>query len=286
MGKILRIYNKFFSFISQNIFFIKESILYFFYKKNLNTLLKKKNPLVSIIVPTFNRALMLKKRSIKSILKQTYQNFEIIVIVDGSTDNTLEILKNFNDSRIKIFNIKRNKKRYPQSAFNHWLCGPVEAINYGLKKITGDWIARLDDDEIWGKKHLEISLKKLIETKSEFVSGNRLSKKFIGTEGLYYITDHSKPTIYDIKYDVRIGGNNTWVYASYLSFFKANMNCWRKDKNKVNDTDLVARMMKVGVKRCFTNKATHAGLPKEKNANVGLKYYLDNEQNILNEYNI
>ena len=156
LGKMMKIYNKFFSFISQNIFFIKESILYFFYKKNLNLLLKKENPLVSIIVPTFNRAAMLKKRSIKSILKQTYQNFEIIVIVDGSTDNTIETLKKFNDSRIKIFNIKRNKKRYPQSAFNHWLCGPVEAINYGLKKISGDWIARLDDDEIWGKKHHQI----------------------------------------------------------------------------------------------------------------------------------
>jgi len=85
---------------------------------------------------------------------------------------------------------------------------------------------------------------------------------------------------------MKIGGNNTWVYASYLSFFKANRNCWRKDKNKVNDTDLVTRMMKVGVKACFTNKVTHAGLPREANVNVGSKYYLDNEQKILNEYNI
>ncbi len=283
---MIKIYNKFFSFISQNIFFIKESILYSFYKKNFNNLLKKKKPLVSIIVPTFNRSYFLKTRSIRSILKQTYKNFEIIVVVDGSTDNTIEILKNFNDSRIKIFQIDRKIKRYPQTAINHWFCGPVEAINYGLKKITGDWIARLDDDEIWGKKHLEISLKKLIETNSEFVSGNRLSKKYIGTKGIYYIYDHTKPSIHDIKYDVKIGGNNTWVYASYLSFFKANINCWRKDKNKVNDTDLAYRMMKVGVKACFTNKATHIGLPRELNANVGSKYYLDNEQKILDEYNI
>ncbi len=241
---------------------------------------------MSIIVPTFNRSYFLKTRSIRSILKQTYTNFEIIVVVDGSTDNTIEILKNFNDSRIKIFQIDRKKKRYPQTAINHWFCGPVEAINYGLKQITGDWIARLDDDEIWGKKHLEISLKKLMETNSEFVSGNRLSKKYIGTKGIYYIYDHPEPLVHDIKYDVKIGGNNTWVYASYLSFFRANINCWRKDKNKVNDTDLVYRMMRVGVKACFTNKATHVGLPRELNANVGSKYYLDNEQKILNEYNI
>jgi len=284
--KLLKFYNRLFSFIDRYVFFLKESVLYFFNKKKLNILMKKKNPLISIIVPTYNRSFFLKTRSIRSILKQSYTNFEIIVVVDGSTDNTIQILKSFKDSRIKIFQIERKKKRYPQTAINHWFCGPVIAINHGLKKISGDWIARLDDDEIWGKKHLEISLRKLYATKSEFVSGKRLCKENPIDKRKFMISKHTNKYIENVKYDDQIGGNNTWVYASYLSFFKANINCWRKDINKVNDLDLIERMIRVGIKICFTNRATHIGLPREENGSTGSRYYLDNEKKIMKEYNI
>lgn len=286
MIKLLKFYNRLFSFIDRYAFFLKESLLYFFNKKKLNILLKKKNPLISIIVPTFNRSYFLKTRSIRSILKQTYKNFEIIVVIDGSKDDSIQILKNFNDSRIKIFQIERKNKRYPQTAINHWFCGPVFAINHGLKKISGDWIARIDDDEIWSKKHLEISLRKLLETKSEFVSGKRLCKENPTDKRKFMISDHTKKSIYNIKYNEQIGGVNTWVYASYLSFFKANINCWRKDINRVNDTDLIERMLRVGIKVCYTNRATQIGLPREENSSRGSKYYLDNEKKIMKEYNI
>ena len=59
-----------------------------------------KNPTVSVIIPTYNRANLVAK-AIKSVLNQTYKDFEIIIVDDGSTDNTGEIIRGFKDKRIK-----------------------------------------------------------------------------------------------------------------------------------------------------------------------------------------
>ena len=67
----------------------------------------EKNPAVSIIIPTYNQANFIDK-AINSALKQTYQDFEIIVIDDGSTDDTEEIMKGFKDKRVKY--IKKYKE--------------------------------------------------------------------------------------------------------------------------------------------------------------------------------
>ena len=55
---------------------------------------------------------MLETRSIPSVLSQSYKNFELLIICDSCTDNSMEVIKKFNDNRIKVFEIQRNKKRY------------------------------------------------------------------------------------------------------------------------------------------------------------------------------
>jgi glycosyltransferase involved in cell wall biosynthesis len=96
---------------------------------------KKNQPKVSVIIPTYNRAHLL-GRAIKSVLNQTYQDFEIIVVDDGSTDNTREIIKNFSENRIRYYCHKRNK-------------GYPEALNTGLSLTRGKFIAFQDDDDEW-----------------------------------------------------------------------------------------------------------------------------------------
>ena len=93
-----------------------------------------KCPMVSVIIPTFNRAHLI-GRAIKSVLNQTYQDFEIIVIDDGSTDNTGEIIRSFTDKRIKY--IKKYKKNK----------GISVARNIGIKVARGKYIALLDSDD-------------------------------------------------------------------------------------------------------------------------------------------
>jgi glycosyltransferase involved in cell wall biosynthesis len=93
------------------------------------------NPTVSVVIPTYNRAHLLGK-AIQSVLNQTYQDFEIIVVDDGSTDNTEEVVKGFADVRIRYVRQRENM-------------GQVVAITAGIKLARGEYIALQDDDTEW-----------------------------------------------------------------------------------------------------------------------------------------
>ena len=99
---------------------------------------------VSIIVPVHNDEKFIQK-TIQSILDQTYQNFEVLVIDDCSSDNSVELIKHFNDHRIKLFTQSKNM-------------GAAAARNLGLREATGDYVAFLDGDDYWLPKKLETQL--------------------------------------------------------------------------------------------------------------------------------
>jgi len=92
-------------------------------------------PLVSIILPTYNRAQTI-GRSVKSVLTQTYSDFELIIVDDGSTDSTSEVVKSFRDSRIHYMQTDRNG-------------GAALARNLGLRASRGEFIAFQDSDDEW-----------------------------------------------------------------------------------------------------------------------------------------
>jgi len=111
-----------------------------------------KKPLVSIIIPTQNRASLL-KRAIQSVLNQTFQDFEIIIVDDNSKDNTKEIIRLFKDKRIKYI----YKSRLPHN--------PASTRNEGIIKAKGKYIAFLDDDDEWFSQKLELQLKEFEKDK-------------------------------------------------------------------------------------------------------------------------
>lgn len=90
--------------------------------------------LVSVILPAYNASNYIRE-AIESILNQTYNNFELIIINDGSTDNTLRIINTYDDSRIKLINNERNK-------------GLIYSLNRGIDVSRGEFIARMDADDI------------------------------------------------------------------------------------------------------------------------------------------
>jgi glycosyltransferase involved in cell wall biosynthesis len=91
--------------------------------------------LFSVIMPTYNRAYIV-RRAISSVLNQTHSNFELIIVDDGSTDNTAEVVDSFNDSRIV----------YIKHAIN---LGIASARNTGIAISRGEYIAFLDSDDEW-----------------------------------------------------------------------------------------------------------------------------------------
>ncbi len=100
--------------------------------------------LISIIIPTFNRANVI-GRAIKSVLSQSYGNFELIIVNDGSTDNTGEVIASFKDKRI----------RYIKHITNQ---GQNLSLNTGVREAVGQYVAFLDSDDEW----LPLFLEKLI----------------------------------------------------------------------------------------------------------------------------
>ncbi|MCU0397127.1 MAG: glycosyltransferase [Cyclobacteriaceae bacterium] len=100
---------------------------------------------VSIILPTHNRAHLL-PRAINSVLNQTYPNWELIIVDDGSTDNTKYIIDKFNDRRIKYIQLKSN-------------VGAPEARNIGMVQAKGDFITFLDSDDEYYNNKVEKQLK-------------------------------------------------------------------------------------------------------------------------------
>jgi len=99
-------------------------------------------PLVSVILPTYNRAWTL-KTAIDSVLSQVYPNIELIVIDDGSQDNTQELLKEYNNKITILF--QEN-------------AGVSSARNFGIKKSRGEFIALLDSDDAWDKRKISCQI--------------------------------------------------------------------------------------------------------------------------------
>lgn len=103
------------------------------------------NPLISIVMVNYNHEDFLEE-AILSVIKQTYLNWELIIVDDGSTDGSRNIIRKFHDSRIKPIYLKEN---------GH-IC---VATNIGLKEVKGDYIARLDSDDVWREDKLEQQIK-------------------------------------------------------------------------------------------------------------------------------
>lgn len=103
------------------------------------------NPLVSVVVSTYNRADLIGE-TIRSILDQTHQNIELIIVDDGSTDNTREVVESFSNRRIKYIYT------------DNW-GGPARPRNIGIREAKGNYIAFCDSDDYWDLRKLEVQLR-------------------------------------------------------------------------------------------------------------------------------
>ena len=272
MNSINKIYNLIFSKVNSLRYYIKEKILYTAVKHKSFQILKKENPLISIVMPTYNRSKILSEIGLPSVLNQTYKNFELIVVSDGSTDNTEEVVKKFDDNRIKFHKVVR-EKRYPPSLDNHWAVHSVVPTNFGLKKINGDWIAHIDDDDIWTEDHLEKLLSFARKNKYEFVSSSHTEVRY------------EKETIKDYS-NCRppIGAHQTWLYTANLVFFERNINCWRRTWNRIHDVDVQDRMTKVGLNVGYLKDVTYTAKPRPGENEIGIRAIRKNEEYYKKNY--
>lgn len=118
----------------------------------------KNTPLISVIIAIYNGEKYI-KNTIESVISQTYLNWELIIVNDGSQDNSLNIINSFLslDDRVHVINLDTNSG------------GPAHPRNIGIKEAKGSYIAFLDSDDIWHKEKLKCQLEFIEKEKLDLV---------------------------------------------------------------------------------------------------------------------
>lgn len=152
------------------------------------------NPLISIVMVNYNHEESIGE-SIESVIAQTWQNWELIIVDDGSTDSSPEIIKEYAQKDSRILPVLQ--------AENNHIC---VATNIGLSKVRGEFVARLDSDDIWQPQKLE----KQIQYMREHPEGSLCFTKLDIIDEKGRNINQDNPVLYDI-YNGRQEGKKGWI---------------------------------------------------------------------------
>ena len=198
-------------------------------------------PLVTVTIATWNRRLLLTERALPSILAQSYDRFEVVIVGDHCTDDTESVLRKIGDPRIRWLNLPA-RGDYPPDTRARWQAGGAVPINEACRLAQGLWIAQLDDDDVFTADHIEALLRQGQAQDLEVACG--VARREVA------------PGQWEDK------GGPAWpgylsVYGSaltrtYLRLFDFDINCWKWDLP--GDKDRHYRMLKAGVRMGFLDR--------------------------------
>ena len=127
-------------------------------------------PLITVRVPTYQNGALLTERTLPSLLRQTYEHWECVIVGDAITDDTAERIARLGDDRIRFENLAV-RGPYPEDPQRRWFVAGTQPMNAAAAMARGAWIAPLDDDDEFDEDHLEVLLARARETQAEFVYG-------------------------------------------------------------------------------------------------------------------
>jgi hypothetical protein len=210
------------------------------------------NPLVSVIIPTWNRVDTLTERAIPSALQQTHPNIEVIVVGDASPPDVDAAIARLNDPRVRYHNLTV-RGPYPDDDYKSWLASGTPGINAGVAMARGQWIAPLGDDDAFVPRHVEHLLEKARKERLEFVYG--------------FIRPRVSAANQDLMggFPPRYGqvGLQAAIYHAELRFMELELGHALFDTP--NDWGLVHRMMRVGVRMGMIDEVTVDYWPSMRN---------------------
>lgn len=184
------------------------------------------NPLVSVIMPVCNGETYIQKAT-ESILNQTLSQFELIIIDDGSTDKSIDILKDINDNRIKIIHTNG--------------VGISQALNIGIENAKATYIARMDCDDICESNRLEEQLKFMKKDTERCIIG--CNANIIDENGAYINSRTSNQKDTEIKIALFLGETSVLHPTMMINadFIKKNKIQYDTRYNLAEDYDLLCR---------------------------------------------
>ncbi|MFV8226695.1 glycosyltransferase family 2 protein [Christiangramia aquimixticola] len=197
--------------------------------------------LISVIIPVYNRAEFIGE-AIQSILSQTYKNFELIIVDDASTDNTLEVIKQFKDKRIRLL---RNRDNY----------GVSVSRNKGISNAKGSFIAFMDSDDISLPTRLEKQIMKFLLDEDLMVCGTWL--QMMNSEKLIRHAEYHNEISTRLLIHCSLSIGSVMMKSTILKEFKLNPNlkygedyelwsriCWKGKMFNIQEPLLIYRIHK------------------------------------------
>lgn len=225
--------------------------------------------LVSVIIPTYNRETTL-KRAILSIIRQTYTNWELIIVDDGSTDGTEELVRNFISEKIHYIKFEVNQ-------------GVSKARNRGIRHAKGEYVAFLDSDDEWVVDKLEMQLK-VMKQKGTKVVYCRFSRLF--EDGESYIVPANHQIKYlegDLFYQLLVNnfiGTPTMVIAKDVL---EEIGGFDENLQNLEDYELILRVAKDFYIAFVDEVLVHTYAQKD-SINVNLFYVFNSQKYLLELY--
>lgn len=129
---------------------------------------EQREPLISICVATYNRSSLLVDRSLRSLVRQSYKNLEIIVVGDCCTDDTEQRVAAMRDSRI-VFKNLAHRGVYPANPMWRWMVAGTAPVNQALKQASGAFITHLDDDDEHAPDRVEKLVRFMKQTEADLI---------------------------------------------------------------------------------------------------------------------
>jgi hypothetical protein len=198
---------------------------------------ENRRPLISVPIATYNAAELLVDRAIASVLAQTYDGWEIVVVGDGCTDDTEARVKAIGDARISFVNLPF-RTVYPDDANDRWLVSGAAPWNRAVELCQGEWIAPLDDDDEFLPHHMETLLSLALERQAEYAYGKLVQPS--GAENFSFPPEHAQV------------GMQAAIYLRGLAFFECDTYSWAREEP--TDWNVIRRMRDAGVRMAATEE--------------------------------
>lgn len=184
-------------------------------------------PLVTVRIATAGRLELLMERALPSVLGQTYENLDVLVVGDGCGDDVAAAVNSTGDKRVRYLNLAKHNG-YPARPSDRWLVAGSLPMNYGIEHAAGAWLAPCDDDDALTLDHVEVLLTRARDLDVEFVH----SRTLLDLGDITAVIGHRKLTRGQIThgsvlYSSRLR-NFRYSPRSYLLGEPFDYNLWRR----------------------------------------------------------
>jgi O-antigen biosynthesis protein len=199
--------------------------------------------MISVIIPTYNRADMLMSRALPSAMEQTHEDWEILIIGDGTDQATVHAVNEIGDPRVRFWNLAHDI--YPDDFSQAWGLHGLTALNFGLDWARGEWISVLNDDDAFTLDHHEVLLAEAEKSGADFVYGmSDTYKNGYATGQMYGAFPPGDGSV----------TQGSYLYRRSLEY-RYRRDCHTRGRN--GDADMWIRMRDAGVSFSFLPRVVH-----------------------------